>query len=99
MGRAKKEHYKQIARWLKQYAAENDLYYARYSEYHMRIAMDEVACLDAWTTGKYYVKETDYSVFEADIIERGGETGWLEVDDERLFFSFLDKLFNPIDFA
>lgn len=82
---------------LRKYANSRTLDFACYSEYHMRISDGGFICLDCWTTGKYWVKQTDYvKLTDAPIVERGGETGWLPTKYKELV-DFMDKLFYAAD--
>lgn len=96
-------HRDELPTTLEAYADERGLEYIRYSEYHMRIFYDRSfhgaagwrarVALDAWTSGKYWVKETNY--FHG-IIERGGEKGWLPTGQNDLY-GWLDKLFFAVE--
>lgn len=96
---ARSKHYNSLPDLLQAYAIANDLHYARYSEYHMRLIQGDLVCFDAWTTGKYYIVNTEFVLYEAHIVERAGEKGILPVTDTKQLNNFLNKLFNPIDFA
>lgn len=95
---AKSKHYTALPQFLEEYAAANNLYYAKYSEYHMRLIQDDLVCFDAWTTAKYYIVNTEYVLYGADIVERAGEKGLLPTDQKKLKL-FLDRVFYPVDFA
>ena len=90
-------HYKRLPKLLEHYADERSLEYHRYSPYHMRIyyrTSEECrVILDAWTTRKYWVKETNYY---HDIVERGSETGLLP-EGTKALFNWLDKLFFAVE--
>lgn len=80
---------------LKLYARSRTLDFHRYSEYHMRIIDSGYTCIDVWTSGKYWVKETNYYQQVAEghsIVERGNEKGWIPENYPQLQ-KFLDKLF------
>lgn len=97
MGRRTKTHHWQLPKLLEQYAKENGFFYVRYSEYHMRIIQDDIVCFDAWTTAKYYIVGTEFVEYGAGMTERAGEKGILPTNKKELY-SFLNKLFYPIDF-
>jgi hypothetical protein len=99
MGKRAKTHYGYLITWFNDYAKVHHLRFDVYSPYHMRLMDEGTVVLDAWTTGKYYVKETNYVEYHAGIIERGTEKGELPVDSQTAFNMFLNRLFNPIDFA
>lgn len=97
MSRRRNPHYTQLPDLLQQYADSRTLDFHRYSEYHMRIIDGGMAVLDAWTTAKYWVKETNYvDAAPGLLVERGGETGLLPTKKKPLF-DFLDKLFFAVD--
>lgn len=98
VGKKHNTHYPQLPEFLEQYAKDNDFFYARYSEYHMRIIQDDIVCFDAWTTAKYYIVGTEFVEYGANITERAGEKGQLPTKKKELY-NFLNKLFYPIDFA
>ncbi len=95
--REKKVHYPQLKRALRSYAEARLLDFHMYSPWHMRIMYAEFVCLDVWTTGKYYVKETNYCDMEGkQTVERGGEKGQFileEFDKFEELYKFLDDLF------
>lgn len=99
MGKRAKTHYSYLPGWFMAYAKSHNMRFDVYSTYHMRLMDDSIVCLDAWTTGKYYIKETNYVEYHAGIVERGGEKGQLPTDSQTEFNMFLNKLFFPIDFA
>jgi len=97
MGNRKSEHYSELPTLLKEYANRNDLFYARYSEYHMRIIQGDMVCFDVWTTAKYYIVGTEFVEYGESITERAGEKGQIPTNKKALN-SFLNKLFYPVDF-
>lgn len=92
-------HYNQLESWLREYAHKNDLTFQKYSPYHMRLIDSLQTMLDVWTTGKYYVKDTNYLEIapEVSLVERAGEKGFIETSDKKKFTRWLDKLFFPLD--
>lgn len=94
---SRKTHYANLESLLKEYANYHSLTFHRYSPYHMRIFDEGTVCFDVWTTGKYYVKETNYNLLPLRVVERAGEKGELIVNKKSVF-QFLNRLFYPIDF-
>lgn len=93
MSKRKKTYYSGLAELLKSYAEKRTFDYHRYSEYHMRIIDSGFTVVDCWTSGKYWIKQTEYfQQTDKDIIERAGETGLLPLGEKQLF-EFLDKIF------
>jgi hypothetical protein len=90
---SKKHHNWQLPGMLEAYAEERSLDFQQYSEFHLRLIYKPVVVFDCWTTEKYYIKETDYF---HDIIERGGETGFLPTKKKQLY-DFLDKIFFAVE--
>lgn len=97
MSRRKNDHYHQLADFLQEYAIKNDLHYARYSEYHMRLIQGDMVCFDVWTTAKYYIVGTEFLEYGEHITERAGEKGSVPTTKKELY-AFLNRLFYPIDF-
>lgn len=82
------KNFDRLPAMLDAYAQERGVEFHRYSKYHMRIIYDPQATVDIWTTGKYWVKETNY--FHG-ITERGGEKGWVPFKQKHLY-AWLDTL-------
>lgn len=97
MRRAKAERFARVTPVLRRYARTNGFrHYAYNEEIHQRI-VSPIVVMDFWpTTGKYYIKETDYSGSGA--LERAGETGWLPEKVSKIE-PFLDQVFFAIDLA
>lgn len=92
-----KSHIPGLSERLANYAEKRMLDFNQYSPYHMRITDGGYSVLDVWSTGRYYVITTDYAeTLDAAIVERGGEKGYLPVDD---LWPFLDKLFFGNDMS
>jgi hypothetical protein len=93
---SKKYHRNNLPALLEKYSKSRTLDFHRYSDYHMRLMDGGYITLDVWTTGKYYVLQTDYyKLSENKIIERGGEKGFVPSDDK--LQEWLDKLFFAVD--
>lgn len=97
MGKRKKTHYDWLPEMLADYTKGKPLRFDRYGEYHMRIVDAGTCCLDIWTTGKYYVVETNYNLLEAHVTERAGEKGDIPTWDDKALIYFLDKMFFPLE--
>src|SRR5947209_13833915 len=83
MTRRKKPRRASLPLWAENYAKPRVLEYHQYSLWHLRLIDAGFTTIDLWTTGRYYIKETSYSLqTDRQIIERGGETGWLPREDE-----------------
>ena len=96
MSKNKKPRRASLPMWLENYAKPRTLEYHQYSLWHLRLIDVGFTTIDCWTTGRYYIKETNYSLQTArQIIERGGETGWLPGEDK--LEEWLDKLFYIAD--
>lgn len=97
MSRRHKTHIPGLAFDLEEYAYTRNLDFYRYSEYHLRIMDQGITVFDAWTTGRYYVLDTNYhKLTDKTIVERAGEKGHLPFGKEKIF-KFLDKLFFAAD--
>lgn len=93
MSRRKSRQVYGLPAMVKLYARNRTLDFYRYSEYHMRLTDSGYICIDIWTSGKYWVKETNYyKMTDKPIIERGNEKGWIPENYPELE-KFLDKLF------
>jgi hypothetical protein len=100
MSKRKRQHDESLPTKLQKYATDYALDFHQYSEYHMRLMDGGFVTLDVWTTGRYYVLMTDYLGMlsrEQTIIERGGEKGDLPSWREGPLFTWLNKLFFPVD--
>lgn len=98
MTRRKKQHYHQLPVLLAQYAKDRTLDFGLYSEFHMRIMDGGYITLDVWTTGRYFVLQTDYAeLTDKNIVERGGEKGSLPSMDKTKLYDWLDDLFFAAD--
>lgn len=96
MSHQKKQHNALLPALLQQYANSRTLDFHRYSDYHMRLMDGGFIILDVWTTGRYWVMQTDYyKLTDKHIIERGGEKG--SVPPEKRLESWLDDLFFAAD--
>src|SRR2546423_311375 len=96
MSRRKRTHPDSLPTLLERYAQPRTFEYRRYSPYHLRLIDQDFTVIDCWTTGKYYVQQTNYNLqSKKPIIERGGEKGWLPGDSE--LEQWLDKLFYKAD--
>jgi hypothetical protein len=81
---------------LERYATRCGFEFHQYSPFHLRLIDQDFTVIDCWTTGKYYVKQTNYNLQTTKrIIERGGEKGWLPSDNK--LEQWLDKLFYAAD--
>lgn len=97
MSRRKQQHRKELPEQLKNYCDARSIDFHRYSEYHMRLMDGGFIVLDVWTTGKYFVLQTDYyKLTKTPIIERGGEKGMLPSYGDG-FIKWLDDLFFAAD--
>lgn len=97
MSRKKSRQVYGLGSLLRLYARNRALEFAQYSEYHMRLHDSGFTCIDIWTSGKYWVKETNYyKMTDKPIIERGNEKGWIPETYPPLE-KFLDKLFYAAD--
>jgi hypothetical protein len=83
-----------IPQLLTDYTNSRTLDLKRYSEYHFRI-FDTAATLDVWTTGKYYIRESNYG---HGIIERGGEKGHIPRKRKKAY-EHLDRIFYAVEIA
>lgn len=91
-----KQYNTKLIHKLEEYAKSRTLEFNQYSPYHMRLSDSGYVCIDIWTTGKYYVKQTDYYlVANKPITERGGEKG--NIPGGKRTYRFLDKLFFAAD--
>lgn len=99
MGKRPSVHYRNLPKWLKEWADDSMVEFMQFSEYHMRLTDSTFNSLDIWTTGKYYAKQTDYNgmIPEMKLIERGGETGVVPVHDRKELELFLHTFFYPMD--
>lgn len=93
MSRRRSYHPPQLPGFLEEYAASRTFDLHQYSEYHIRIMDGGLTCIDIWTTGKYWIKETNYNGV---LVERQGEKGMIPLKKKPLF-QFLDKIFFAID--
>ncbi len=93
----KARHYPSLPQMLEEYAESHDIFFAQYSEYHMRLILSELVCLDIWTTAKYYFVSSDYRLLEAHIRERAGEKGFVPTKRKELV-KWLDMAFYPLEF-
>lgn len=96
---AKKFHYDELPFWLHDYAKSLFLDYEQYSAWHLRLK-DEAGtvCIDFWTTGKYYILETNFHRYRGmHIRERAGEKGKVNVKDKKKLYKWLDELFFPLE--
>lgn len=91
----------QLPTMLEAYADERGLEFHRYSKYHIRIFYrgatgdpDKVV-FDAWTSGRYYILQTNYL---HGLLERGGEKGQLPRSHGKIA-DWLDKLFFAVEMA
>ena len=96
MGHSHNTHYPKLMGFLREYAKQRSLDFDVYSEYHMRLMDGGIVCLDIWTTAKYYFVETNYNVYQAHFIERGGENGNVPTKKKELY-GWLDRAFYPLD--
>lgn len=92
----KRYHNKHLPTVLYMYANDRVLDYHRFDEYHLRLTDGGYTCLDIWTTGSYYIKETDYfAMVGTGKIERAGEKGHIPAWDGDRLRDWLDKMFFP----
>lgn len=94
-----KNHIPKLGEHLAEYTDSRLLDLHQYSPYHARIMDGGYVVLDVWTTGRYYIVMTDYAeMTDGNVIERGGEKGWLPLEgpvNTKPIWSFLDQIFFP----
>ena len=95
MSRRIRIHYPKLYGWLSEYADKHTLDFQKYSAYHMRMMDGGYVTLDAWTTGRYFIMQTDYRAMnpEKHLLERQYEKGMLDVLNKGKLFKWLDELF------
>jgi len=86
-------HPPQLPGFFQEYAKSRTFELHQYSEWHYRIIDSGVTCVDIWSTGKYWIKETNYNGV---LVERQGEKGMIPFKKKPLF-KFLDGIFYAID--
>jgi len=97
MSRHKKQHWPELRELLQRYCLSRKLDFYAYGAYHMKIRDSGFTCISIWTTGKYFVEETNYSEIAGErSYERTDERGKLPRDKKKLG-RWLDGLFYGAD--
>lgn len=92
MTKHKKVYVEGLVDKLWEYADARELDLQNYSKWHYRLLDQGFTVLDIWTTGRYYVVDSDYAAKYpgADLVETAGQKGQLDMNN---LWPFLDKLF------
>lgn len=82
-----------ISSGIADYASSRTIELLEYNDgLHLRLTDGLIATVDIWpSTGRYWIKETNYVHEWPGTIERGGEKGWLPGKAE--LEAFLDKIY------
>lgn len=90
------KHYPEIRSYLKQYAESRALEFNQFTEYHMRVIDDGFTTVDVWSSGKYFIKQTNYYLqSDEGVTERYGEHGRISIGKAEMF-DFLDDIFYAV---